>query len=127
MKRCEKCEKMEVITTTCKTCFPKGGVRLNTVPGMTITVESDGLASINGKMLKAGVEYYPDVSDVIVSHKRITDEPISAAPGEFHVISDSKDEFNGLMNGNLKEFKPVRYPLDDKGIIDNALINQGGE
>ena len=41
--------------------------------------------------------------------------------------SEGREELYQLMAGDLETMKPVRYPLDDKGIIDNALIGHGGE
>jgi len=39
---------------------------------------------------------------------------------------EERAEYIGLMNGDLADMKPVRnYPLDDKGVIDNALILHG--
>ena len=56
MTRCDNCKEMDVITTTCKTCFPK----------------------------------------------------------------EDRAMYQGLMAGDNVEFKPVHYPLDDKGLITEA-------
>jgi hypothetical protein len=31
------------------------------------------------------------------------------------------------MSGDVKDFKPVRNYTDSNGVIDNALIRQGGD
>ena len=118
MKRCKQCEANGALDTTCRTCWPK----------MVIIVEKDNLASINHVLLKAGVKYTANEGDTIISHQRVNDKDIDFNPGESFVAApEDRAMYNGLMAGDNVEFKPVRYPLDDKGIIDNALINQGGE
>jgi len=121
---CEDCKSKGCIDTACRTCWPKTNIPLNVIPDMTITVESDGLASINGEKLKAGVKYYPKYGDILESHQDLhATENIDVDSGQYHVIDRPKEDrnlFDGLMNGDNVEFKPVKYMagqyLDSEGM-----------
>jgi len=122
MKRCTKCEEWHVIDSTCKDCKEIQGTKLNVVEGMTLTVESDGLASINGVKLKSGAQYHPQVGDVIMSHQDIhASEKIDISHGEYHVINRGHSEFEALMGGNLAEMKPIRNYTDNPGMFTTII------